>query len=197
MANYFGIISAPDSHIEFLVGAPETLLPYLEGQEVEPPEPKKVGLLKKLFGGANDNQQKAEVPSDWPTEEPEMIGPEINHRNVDLYHRFLNGSENFVSGSGSIFQTWLTPREHDAIEIGPDRESFAFRSDLVPDLQRLVSNVDLIRVTEQYSTWLKKEGKDYEPDSEECGLILDEFAQFSQSLQEVVEAGHGIIWISC
>lgn len=125
-----------------------------------------------------------------------MIGPEINHRNVDLYHRILNGGEEFVSGAGTIFQTWHTPRNHGALNIGGDGENFAFTSELIPPLQRLVSRVDPIRVNEQYSAWLKKEGKDHVPGSEECEYFVKQFADLSQELQAIVAAGYGIMWIS-
>ena len=196
MANYLCNFSAPDPHIEFLASNPEALWNYIDGQKPDPPTPEKTGIFKKLFGGAGGPMSTTEIPNDWPTEEARMIGPEINHRNVDLYHRILNGGEHFVSGAGTIFQTWLAPRNHDAVDIGRDGENFAFASELVPDLQRLLSRVDPIRVNEQYSAWLKKEGKEHIPWTEECELFAKEFLELSQELQAIIEAGNGIIWVS-
>lgn len=195
MANYFCIFSASDPHIRFLADNPEALWNYVDGQRPDPPMPKKPGMLKKLFGRASGPAPIAEIPNDWPTEEARMIGPEINHRNVDLYHRILNGGEEFVSGVGTIFQTWLTPRNHGAIAIGG--ENFAFTSEFIPLLQRLVSLVDPVRVNEQYSAWLKKDDKDHVPGGEECEGFVKEFADLSQELQAIVAAGNGIVWISC
>lgn len=126
-----------------------------------------------------------------------MFGPEINHRNVDLYHRILNGGEEFVSGAGAIFQTWLSFQNHGAIAIGEHGETFAFTSEIIPSLQQLVSQVDRVRVEEQYSAWLKIEGKSHIPSAEECEEFSKEFSNLSLELQAIAESGNGIIWISC
>jgi hypothetical protein len=196
MANYLCIFPAPDSHINFLTKNPDSLWNYVEGQKPEPQLPQKEGFLKRLFGGSKDPSAAAAIPDDWPFEEAEMIGPEINHRNVDLYHRILNGGEEFVSGAGTIFQTWLAPRNHAAIDIGGCGENFAFTSDLIPDLQSLASLVDPSRVTEQYSAWLRKQSKEQVPTFEECEEIAKEFSDLSKELQTVVASQMGIIWIS-
>ena len=196
MANYLCIFSAPDPHIRFLAANPEALWNYVDGQRPDPPTPKKPVILDKLFGRSSGPAPTTEIPHDWPTDEARMIGQEINHRNVDLYHRILNGGEEFVSGAGTIFQTWLTPRDHGAIAIGGDGETFAFTSEIIPSLQQLVSCVDPVRVNEQYLAWLQKEGKNHVPGAEECEEFAKEFADLSQELQAVVAAGNGIIWIS-
>ena len=90
-----------------------------------------------------------------------MIGPEINHRNVDLYHLILNGAADFVTGSGSIFQTWLetaSNRTHAAIDITGDNEHFAFHSGQLPELAELLSSVDAESVRSRYTQWLRANG---------------------------------------
>jgi hypothetical protein len=196
MANYLCIFSAPDPHIMFLAANPEALWNYVDGQRPEPPTPKRPGLFDKLFGRSSGPAPTTEIPNDWPPKEARMIGPEINHRNVYLYHRILNGGEEFVSGAGTIFQTWLTPRNHGAITIGGNGETFAFTSEIIPSLQQLVSRVDPVRVNQQYSSWLKKKGQKHVPRTDECEEFAKEFTELSQELQAVVAAGNGIVWIS-
>ena len=196
MANYLYILAAPDSHIDFLANHPETLLNYVDGRQPDPPVPKKRGIFQMLFGGASVPSTTTAIPQDWPTEEAKMIGPEVNARNVGLYHRILNGGEEFVTGAGTIFQTWLDPRNHAAINIDGRGENFAFTSGLIPELHRLTSLVDTGRVKDQYSAWLRKEGDDHVPDIEECEEFAREFADLSEKLRSVAAAQLGIIWIS-
>jgi hypothetical protein len=195
MANYLYILAAPDSHIEFLANYPDTLLSYVDGRQPNPPAPRKRGIFQRLFGGANIPSTTAAIPQDWPIQEAGLIGPEINHRNVSLYHQILNGGEELVTGAGTIFQTWLDPLNHAAINIDGHGENFAFTSDLIPELLRLTALVDTSRVRDQYSAWLRKKGDDHVPGVEECEIMAKEFADFSDELRSVVAAQMGIIWV--
>jgi hypothetical protein len=133
------------------------------------------------------------VPSGWPTKQPAMIGPEINHRNVDLYHLILNGTTDFVQGSGSIFQTWLTA-DHSAIDL--TGEDYAFKSHQLPALVRLLMKVDVKAVKAGFVQWLSAQGDNYTPSDEECGEIAREFRSFAKDVQHASEQSLGLIWIS-
>lgn len=172
VANYFCVFAAPDSHIEFLTQHPSTIFEYAEGQPPEPPQattPKRTAKPKptfwqRLFGTSPmptsspppEPVPMAELvpPDDWPSERPPEIGPaECTHGNVDLYHLILNGTTEFVKGSGSFFQTWLTNDQHSAIIINV--EAFAFKSHQIPELLQLVSGVTVELVQSRFTQWLR------------------------------------------
>lgn len=192
MANYLCIFSAPNEHIAFLMQHPETTYNYYLG---DPPEFEESSaslvsnLLQKLFGSNTNTPPSPAVPDDWPTEEREIFGPEVNHRNVDLFHCILNNTNESVSGSGSLFQTWFSPT-HSAIEL--DGESFAFKSEQLPELLDLVKAV----TPESVQKSCPLSSQNYEPDLEEAQMIVDEFQHFAQSLEKTIQQGHGIIWVS-
>ena len=125
-----------------------------------------------------------------------MIGPEINHRNVDLYHLILNGTADFVNGSGSIFQTWLTNKRHSAIDLTGDNEHFAFKSDQIPSLVDLLFKVDAAAVKSRFTQWLRSKGDNYDPADDECEEMAQEFSAFAAAAQEAVHNSQGLIWIS-
>ncbi len=128
-----------------------------------------------------------------------MIGPEINHRNADLFHLILNGTQDFVTGSGSIFQTWLqsaNDRTHSAIDLTGDNEHFAFYSKQLPDLAALTAAVDINAVIARFTQWLRSNGDDYTPSDVECDTMAKEFAAFTAGIQEAISKSHGLIWVS-
>jgi len=202
MANYLCVFPASDSHIDFITENPDTLYSYIDGQQptiVATPSPKPI-LWQQLTGTVPASNATPEIPSDWPESEPTMIGPEINHRNVDLYHLILNETTEFVTGSGSIFQTWLeTPsiRTHSAIDVTGDNEHFAFHSDQLPALLDLLSIIDTIKVMLSFTQWLRVGGDGYTPTEEECDEIASEFKQFADSIRDAISKSQGLIWISC
>ena len=124
------------------------------------------------------------------------IGPaECIHRNVDLYHLILNGTADFVVGSGSIFQTWLTNEQHSAIVL-IHGEVFAFKNHQIPELLRLVSGVTAELVQARFTQWLRNTGdKDYSPGIEESEETASEFRKFGEALQEAVKKSHGLVWV--
>lgn len=201
MADYLYIFPADDSHIDFMVENPETLWSYIDGQypaisETLLPAPT---LWQRLTGNVPKPKATLEVPSNWPDSEPTAIGPEINHRNVDLYHLILNGTTEFVTGGGSIFQTWLEAwknRTHSAIDITGDFEHFAFYSNQLPILLDVILSVDTEKVMVCFNQWLRAKGEDYTPSKKECEEIANEFAQFANSTRKAISEAEGLIWIS-
>ncbi len=200
MANYLCVFSAPDVHINFIAENPESLYAYVEGHlpDLNLPTPPKKTLWQRLTGKVPSSETPSELPVDWPTREASMFGPEINHLNVDLYHLILNGTTDFVTGSGSIFQTWLqTPYDntHSAIDLTGDNENFAFRSNQLPELLSLLSSIEPDKVRECYTQWLSSVGDDYVPSSSECSDIAIEISEFTSAIREAVNKSHGLIWI--
>ena len=199
MANYLCIHAVPDSHIEFIRRHPETLDDYLEGElpnldETPIQEPPKQSFWQRLLAAkpapAVAKTTSESIPSNWPSEESEPIGPEVNHRNVDLYHLLLNGTKDPVQGSGSIFQTWIT-ETHSAIIIGED--NFAFTSQQVPELVGLLRKVDVSAATR----WLHDSGeRDYAPDDEECESFVEELHEFASAAEVAMKKSCGLVWIS-
>jgi hypothetical protein len=170
---------------------------YVDGKRPQiSTTPPKRSLWQRLTGTTPATNPPPVVPDDWPENEPAMIGPEINHRNVDLYHLILNGTADFVDGSGSIFQTWLTNRRHSAIDLTGDNEHFAFKSDQISSLVDLLSKVDAGAVKSRFTEWLRSNGDRYNPSDDECEEMAQEFRFFAQAAQEVVDNSQGLIWIS-
>lgn len=175
MANYFSVFSAPEAHIEFLRNHPDAIYPYIEGED-----PEVEGL-----------------PADWPQENVDPIGfRETNHRNVDLYHWILNGSEADVTGGASLFQTW-TSHNHSAIDLTGDGDFFAFKPEQLHDLAAAVSKVDLQSAKTAFTAWLIKAEKDHVPDDEECESFVEEFREFGEQLEQVIAQRKGLLICPC
>jgi hypothetical protein len=198
MANYLCIHPAPDSHIDFIRRHPDTVWAYIEGERPEPApqDAKQPGFWRRLMGSAPSSPPPTDVPDDWPVGERLPIGPEINHRNVDLYHLILNGTTEFVDGSGSIFQTWLTNDQHSAIDLTGDHEHFAFKSGQIPAFVELLEAVDAAAVKARFTQWLRAAGDDYDPSDEECEEIAREFRDFAAAARDAVAKSQGLIWVS-
>lgn len=140
------------------------------------------------------------VPDAWPTSECQLIGEAVNHRNVELFHLILNGSKEFVSGSGAFFQAWLESGgtyKHSAIDLTHGNQDFAFKSDQVPELAALLSRVNMDMVKSGFSEWLHSRGELYDVSDEECTEIFEEFKIFATTANMAVEQSLGLMWVSC
>ena len=196
MPYYFYLFAASNSHIEFISRYPDALWNFAEGSKCCLTEStSEQGFLQKLFDGGEAAATLVRAPEDWPTEPVKMIGPEVNTRTVELYHRLLCGGDVFVSGAGSLFQTWLIRENGVAIDIGGKGENFAFTSNLIPELKELVLEVDESRVMYQYCLWLRKQGRTNIPSDEELENFTRDFAKLGSELQKVEDEGKGLIWI--
>lgn len=196
MANYLCVFSAPDEHINFIKKYPEVLFNYVEGEPPVFDPPKKPGFLLRLIGAKQPEAEEPKIPIDWPVKEVEMYGPEVNHRNVDLFHIFLNGSTEHVTGAGTFYQTWLTTKHDTAIDLTNVNENFAFYSDDIPELLELVKKIDRDRIQQACSLWTGSSQGKWEPDEDDCDLLMEEFSDFIQGLETAVKDNNGIIWIS-
>lgn len=200
MSNCFCILPAPDSHIEFIHQYPQSLSAYLEGEQpdIQQPAPKPT-LWQRLTGQSAEAPAPVETPDDWPASECILVGEVINHRNVDLFHRILNGTDEFVTGAGSLFQTWLEAGDtcrHTAIDLTHGNEDFALMSSQVGDLTQLLSKVSLDDVRDGFTHWLRQQGETYDVSDAECVDILEEFQRFAETAAEAVRQSHGLMVIS-
>lgn len=200
MALYFHVFPASDPHIDFIAENPTALYPYADGQLPDlAPGTLKPTLWQRITGKFPRPEAVPEIPADWPTTEAATIGPEINRRNVDLYHLLLNGTTDFVTGSGSIFQTWLETSEdssHSAIDLTGDNEHFAFHSHQLADLIALLSLIDSDAVLSRFTEWLRARGDDYTPSQSECSEMAAELSQFASAIRVAADESKGLIWIS-
>lgn len=200
MANYLCILPAPDSHIEFIHKYPRSISAYLDGQrpDLKQPAPKPT-FWQRLTGQLPNAPAPPETPDDWPTSECTLVGGVANHRNVDLFHRILNGTDEFVTGAGTLFQTWLESgdtRKHTAIDLTHANEDFAFKSAQVGELAQLLSQVSLDDVRDGFTHWLRQQGEAGDVSDEECVEILDEFKQFADTASEAARYSKGLMVIS-
>ncbi|GIU05744.1 MULTISPECIES: hypothetical protein [unclassified Shewanella] len=198
MALCLNVLSLPDEHIQFLKQQPQTLQDYLLGQvpteqmfTAAKPQPLLVQLVRFLTGA-----KKPSLPLDWPSIEVEMIGPNVNHRNVDLYHFILNNTEERVKGAGSLFQTWLDINNHDAIKMDADNESFAFRSQTLVELADLLKKLDEQTVKDRFNAWLLEHNPDYFPNEDEYLEMIQGWQRFSAKVSEAKGNGLGLLWVS-
>jgi hypothetical protein len=194
VANYFLTIPASDACIEFMRRNPDSLESFCAGEQPEPPfaAAPRPSLWNRLRGRAVAGDAVA-VPSDWPTEEADLVG-EINHRNVDLYHWVLNGTPEPVPGAGSVFQTWFADT-HDAIDLFDDNERFAFDSGRTRELHRLAVTVTRDQTGERFRLWLAGRGHTAEVSDGEVDGVWEDFAAFRDLVGSSVERGWGLIWV--
>ena len=197
MTYYLYLFAASDSHIDFITENPDALWNFMEGSKccLAAPRPQK-GILGKFFEGKEEEVTTLiEQPIDWPTGQVDMLGPEISDLNIELYHRILSGGDKFVTGAGSLFQTWMVRVDGVSVDIGKKGENFAFFSDQVSELTELMAEVDEKRVIHQYCLWLRAMGNSNVPDIIEIDRLTKEFADLAAKLREVQKAGNGIIWV--
>lgn len=202
MANYLCISPISDANIDFIHAHPEALSNYLDGQEPDltPSVAPKLSLWQRIRGNVPVPPPTPTIPDDWPTSECHLIGETVNHRNVDLFHLILNGTKEFVSGSGAFFQTWLESGDtcqHSAIDLTHGNQDFAFKSDQVPELATLLSQVGMDMVKSGFNKWLHTRGESYEATDEECAEIFEEFRIFAATANTAVEQSLGLMWVSC
>ncbi|WP_299804101.1 hypothetical protein [uncultured Shewanella sp.] len=198
MALCLNVLSLPDKHIQFLKHEPHTLQDYLLGQvpteqtfTAAKPQPLLVQFVRFLTWA-----KKPSLPLDWPSTEVEMIGPDVNHRNVDLYHYILNNTEERVKGAGSLFQTWLDINNHDAIKMDADNESFAFHSQALPELSTLLAKLDEQTVRDRFNAWLLEHNPDYFPKEDEYLEMFQGWQRFSAKVSEAKSNGLGLLWVA-
>jgi len=179
MALYMFFYVAPDSHLEFLRDNPTLFDSYLEGETPDLTQ----GWFAKLLG-----KKPVELPNDWPSHELNAYSPEINHRQVEVFHYILNGTNDPVENVGSIFQTWFKPR-HKSPAIVIDGENFAFCS---ADVKRLVN------LTESLTPELRRDRLDNSKNPSEIqhsgNLVEYAFAEIEKACNEAISKGQGLLW---
>jgi hypothetical protein len=179
MAMYMFFYAVPDRHLEFLRDNPASFDSYLRG-EVPDLTP---GFIPRLLG-----KRTPEIPHNWPNRELEAHSPEINHRQVHVFHYVLNGKSDLVEDVGSLFQTWFKPR-HDSPAIVIDGENFAFDSANTPRLLELIKGLTPESIRER----LQASGRasDVYNDIE---LLEQSFAIVEKACSDAVSKGQGLLW---
>ncbi len=124
-----------------------------------------------------------------------MLGTEINHGNVDLFHWILNGSRRLATGPGSIFQTWFSDY-HGAIDLTGDREAFALEADQLPALAELFGAVSKEAAAERFVSWLRRRGGADNPNDDDVEAIWSDFRFVGHQVNDCVEKGLGLIWVA-
>ncbi|MGS0681271.1 hypothetical protein ACVBIL_08935 [Shewanella sp. 125m-7] len=198
MALCLNVFALPNEHIQFLKYYPQTLEAYLMGQAPDIDAglaSKPSSILAKLVMLMSGKKSPAQ-PQDWPNKEVSMIGPNVNHRNVDLYHYVLNDTEARVKGAGSLFQTWLDITHHDAIKMDSENESFAFESHRLPVLVSLLSKLDEHSVRARFDAWLAIHNPDYIVQQPEYQEMIQGFERFKGQVIEANKQGFGLMWVT-
>jgi hypothetical protein len=115
-------------------------------------------------------------------EPAECTGP--NHRNVDIFHFILNGTEDPVSGIKGIFEG--LDAEY-AIAIG--EEATAISSESTRQLLKAFRKLDEAKIRKRWSQWIKrKELAEYE---DEPGVS---FTDLTQLCELAVDEKQGLLW---
>jgi len=179
MALYMMFYVAPDSHLEFLRDNPTLFDSYLGGEMPDLSQ----GLLAKLLG-----KQPPELPHDWPGHELEVYSPEINHRQVNLFHYLLNGTDELVENVGCVFQTWFKPR-HNSPTVVIDGENFALLSTDVRQLLHLVEGLTAETMRDRLDDSDKASAVQDSIDVVEFG-----FEVIGKACAEAVSKGQGLVW---
>ncbi|MGS0673805.1 hypothetical protein [Shewanella sp. 125m-1] len=196
MALCLNIFSLPNEHIRFLKAHPQTLDAYLQGQKPQADVFQERGSLLSKIAKLMAGSGAQSLPNDWPEHEAMMIGPDANHRNVDLYHYILNNTEERVKGAGSLFQTWLDITHHDAIKMDADNESFAFESHRLPALVSLLSVLDECRVRDRFDAWLAIHNPDYIVQEPEYQEMTQGMERFRRKVTEANTQDFGLMWVT-
>lgn len=198
MALCLNVFSLPDTHISFLKQQPHTLQDYLLGRvpaKLTCAKAKHQSVLRRLLTFLT-GAKKRSLPLDWPRQDVTMIGPDVNHRNVDLYHYILNNTEERVNGAASLFQTWLAPNNHDAINMDAENESFAFRSRTASQLSALLTQLDEQTIRDRFNAWLNQHNPDYIPQEAEYQQMIGGFERFKVNVVSAVEQNRGLMWVT-
>ena len=188
MASYLNLFSLPDHHIDYLQKNSAALFEYMEGEVVyQKGESKFKSIYSRVF-------KSEPVITDFPTEPIDTFNPEINHRNIELYHFILNGTTEYVSGAGSIFQTWLIIDDHSAIKIDKSNDHFAFKNETVPSLLKIVESLTDSTIKCRYCEWFSKNFPQHPPTEIELTDLCDGFVTFKDGLADAVNKQLGILW---
>jgi len=199
MTNLFIMFSAPAHHIEFMRKHPGTAGYYREGEPPETPTitPKRLSWFDRLMGKKPEPPPPPpapiEAPADWPRQPASEPDIEVNHRNIDLYHRILNGTPEPVTGAGSIFQTQFHGT-HDATPLDDCAQDFAFFPEQLPQLLSLVEAVTPESLRHAFHEWCKAKGEDHEPTLEEAIGMHEELMGFAGYLKAAIAKKHGLVW---
>lgn len=193
MAMYLTAFIVPDSHIEFFRAQPGSIYAYYQGEvpELSAAKTLKPSFWQRLVGITPPGLAPPPLPADWPMSQIQEIGPEMNHRSVDLHHYLLNGTNDPVKGSGSIFQTWFM-QEHSAVTLG---ENFAFKSSQLPELAELLAKIDALTLKSRWVECCRLNGEIFEPDDEECKALAWEYRLFHAGVNDAIDQGHGLAWV--
>ncbi|MCK8044424.1 hypothetical protein MSG37_05970 [Shewanella sp. 1CM18E] len=194
MALCLNMFLLPNEHIRFLKANPQMLEAYLQGQQPDVTQLEQTLFSKviSLFKGSIEQT----IPEDWPLANIVMIGPEVDHRNVDLHHYIVNNTEARVKGAGSVFQTWLDISHHDAIKMDAANESFAFQSHVLPELQQLLSELNEQTVRDRFDAWLFIHNPDYQPQAIEYQQLWQGYQRFKLGVSQAVEQNLGLMWVT-
>lgn len=189
MALYLSLFSLPDSHIDYLKANPHDVCDYLHGELTQ--------VEKKSFRFRSPYSRLSSTAAmpPFPTQPLDSFNPLITHRDVELHHFILNGSAEYVSGAGSIFQTWVS-HTHSAIPMDRSRENFAFKHEKVPELLNIVAHLSDDDIRSRYIEWFSLEHPDFNPHESEIRLKIEEFETFKQGLEEAATNKLGLIWTS-
>lgn len=165
--------SIPDELIDFLVSNPKCL-GYFCNAEIP-----KVNIDKKYL-------------VKWPKKEPKSFSPEINHRTIEYFHYFLNGTQKMVSHAGCVFQTWLKP-EHKTVAQTIDMNNFALKNKDVVKFKDLIERVYPEKVTERYMKLFKyTEMTDYDKQ-----YLEEPFEELIKACNFALDHKHGLLWTAC
>jgi hypothetical protein len=135
--------------------------------------------------------------------EPAGSGP--NHRNMDIFHFILNGTEEPVSGIKGIFENL-----DDACAIALGEEATAITSESTRQLLKALRKLDETTIRKRWSRWIKLKGlveDENEPalndaekmkrkarraEEEADRYFHDSFAGLTQLCEEA--EGQGLLW---
>lgn len=194
MALHFNMFLLPNEHIRFLKANPYAVDAYLQGKAPGLAHINQTLMAKVitiLKGGIEQT-----IPKDWPSASIAMIGPEVDHRNVEQHHYILNNTEAWVKGAGSVFQTWLDINNHDAIKMDANNESFAFEAQLLPALQRLLADLNEQTLRQRFDAWLFIHNPDYQVQEAEYQQLWLGYQRFKTNITQAVERGLGLMWVT-
>ncbi len=174
------LYSVPESHIHFIKENELDFITYAQGEVPEV----KASFFSKLFGLKN----AIELPDKWPETEIHEFNPEITSNQIDLYHYLLNGSEEFVSHEGCLFQTWyLDEDKGNCIEIDSETYAFSLQSLLV--LNEMLDGISKELILKRTEEFLGEE-----PNEEEVQMLFRGFSTIKDAVVNSVSSNTGLVW---
>lgn len=179
MALYMFFYVVPDDHLDFLKDNPTAFDAYLGG-EIPDLSP---GLFARLLG-----KKQTELPGDWPNHELDAYSPEVNHRQVNVFHYLLNATNDPVESAGSLFQTWFKPR-HNSPAVVIDGENFAFFNSDAKQLLKLVESVTPAMRRDRLAHCEDVSKARIDSDSADYAFDVIE-----KACSEAVSKGQGLLW---